>query len=116
MDAAAADRADGWSGAWIWDHRIVTDDEIPRPAKPDRVWRQSVDVCHADHLPGLEHSGKMALGGGLEPGHANCRDFQGWFFGRRRRLLAAPGLQCGIHAGRTVYRGGDLQPRRKDLY
>ena len=116
MDVAFADPAHGWSGAGVWDHCLLTDDEISRPAEPDRLWRQFVDVCYADHLPGFEYSGEMAMGGGLEPGHTDRRNLPGGIFGRRRRLLAATGLQYGVHAGGAVCWGRDLQSRRKDLY
>ncbi len=69
-----------------------------------------VDVCHAGHLPRLEHPGEMALGGERQPRHADHRDLSGWIPGSGRRLLAEAGLFFWLYAGRGPGWCVDLQP------
>jgi len=67
-----------------------------------------VDVRHTGDLPGVEHPGAMALGGGSEPDDADHRDLPGRVPGGGGCLMGEASVQRRVHAGRAADRNLDI--------
>lgn len=114
--AASFYAADGGVGVGFWHHHILSDNQIPGFALPGGLWGAAMDVCHTGHLPGFQHTGRVALGVGHQPGDPHCGSFSLRLPGGGQRQLGFIGLQFCLHAGGVHHWRVDLQPGGKHLH